>query len=109
MTVVFMGAAVSHGVRRTPASMSRSIQMYVPFFRPDGESLPTSPANGSARESGRNGARVRSHVAFNPPNPKTVDDPWGSDTTSPLAQSLAQSAGSKAAGIRPSLHPARDD
>src|SRR5207249_7771732 len=37
MTVAFMGAAVSHGVRRTPASMSRSIQMYVPFFRPDGD------------------------------------------------------------------------
>src|SRR5256712_6473680 len=101
-----IGAAVSQGVSRTPASMSRSIQTYVPFFTPDGETMSERPAHGSFANSGKNGSRVRSHVALTPPNPNTVVDPWWSDPTSPLAWSLAQYAGSNAAGTVPSLQPA---
>src|SRR5207244_10243164 len=106
ITAGSIGAAVSQGVSRTPASMSRSIQTYVPFFTPDGETMSERPAHGTFANSGKNGSRVRSHVALTPPNPKTVVDPWWSDTTSPLAWSLAQYAGSNAAGIVPSLQPA---
>src|SRR3989441_2954051 len=106
ITAGSIGAAVSQGVSRTPASMSRSIQTYVPFFTPDGETMSERPAHGSFANSGKNGSRVRSHVALTPPNPNTVVDPWWSDTTSPLAWSLAQYAGSNAAGIVPSRQPA---
>src|SRR2546425_310368 len=106
ITAGSIGAAVSQGVSRTPASMSRSIQTYVPFFTPDGETMSERPAHGTFANSGKNGSRVRSHVALTPPNPKTVVDPWWSDTTSPLTWSLAQYAGSNAAGIVPSLQPA---
>ena len=75
MTAGFIGAAVSHGVRRTPASMSLSIQMYVPFFSPEGDGMSESPAYGTFAKSSKNGSRVRSHVAFTPPNPKTVVEP----------------------------------
>src|SRR5207249_11768696 len=44
-----------------------------------------------------------------PPNPKTVVDPWWSETTSPLTWSLAQYAGSTAEGVVPSLQPASVD
>src|SRR2546430_10933103 len=67
------------------------------------------PANGTFANSGKNGSRVRSQVALIPPNPKTVVDPWWSDTTSPLTWSLAQHAGSTAEGIVPSLQPASVD
>src|SRR2546422_5754832 len=67
------------------------------------------PANGTFANSGKNGSRVRSQVALIPPNPKTVVDPWWSDTTSPLTCSLAQYAGSTAEGIVPSLQPASVD
>src|SRR3989454_4530665 len=77
-----------------------------PVFHPDGETMSERPAHGSFANSGKNGSRVRSHVALTPPNPNTVVDPWWSDTTSPLAWSLAQYAGSNAAGIVPSLQPA---
>src|SRR3989442_15293667 len=109
ITAGSMGAAVYQGLRRTPASMSRSIQIYVPFFTPDGETMSARPAHGTFANSGKNGSRVRSHVALTPPNPKTVVAPWWSDTTSPLTWSLAQYAGSTAEGIVPSLQPARVD
>src|SRR5439155_1003715 len=67
------------------------------------------PANGTFANSGKNGSRVRSQVALIPPNPKTVVDPWWSETTSPLTWSLAQYAGSTAEGVVPSLQPASVD
>src|SRR3989475_2336316 len=109
ITAGSIGSAVSQGVRRTPASMSRSIQSHVQFFTPDGEGMSERPANGTFANSGKNGSRVRSQVALIPPNPKTVVDPWWSDTTSPLTWSLAQYAGSTAEGIVPSLQPASVD
>src|SRR6266704_674605 len=102
-----IGAAASHGRNRTPASMSRSIQTYVPFFVPEGDSIPEKSAG--SHTGSVNGVRVRSHVALIPPNPKTVEEPWWSETTRPLTWSLAQYAGSSAAGIVPSRHPARVD
>src|SRR5207245_9976440 len=107
ITAGSIGAAVSQGVSRTPASMSRSIQTYVPFFTPDGETMSERPANGTLANSGKNGSRVRSHVALTPPNPTTVVDTWCSDTTSALAWSLAQYAGCNAAASVPCPQPAR--
>src|SRR6266545_4011520 len=105
ITAGSIGTAASHGVSRTPASMSRSIQTYVPFFLPEGDSIPAKSAGSHA--GSEKGVRVRSHVALIPPNPKTVEEPWWSETTRPLTWSLAQYAGSRAAGIVPSRHPAR--
>src|SRR2546426_930762 len=52
ITAGSIGAAVSQGVSRTPASMSRSIQTYVPFFTPDGETMSERPAHGSFAKAG---------------------------------------------------------
>src|SRR5207245_10626406 len=105
ITAGSIGAAVSQGVSRTPASMSRSIQTYVPFFTPDGETMSERPAHGTFANYGKNGSRVRSHVALSPLNPQTVVDPWWSDTISPLAWYLAQDSGSTAAELIRSLGP----